>query len=70
MAVYDVNGEICSSIETADGIPLRKAYELNGTEHTFETGLVVDYDSYSISSVFSKSVSYAQGMDIYDGKVF
>jgi len=70
MAVYDINGDICSSVETAQGIALEKAYELDGTEHTFETGLVVDYDNYSISGVFKKSVSNTQGMDIYDGKVF
>lgn len=68
MAVYKLNGGEARSIHVLDGDTAANAYDKGGTS---VYSVAADYSEYTLTEKWaSKSVSNAQGFDIYDGKVF
>lgn len=66
--IYSKNGNSLNVAYNKDGSELDSAFDINGIQ-IYGDG-TVDYDDYSFTQVWSKTVSPAQGFDIYDRKVF
>lgn len=67
MSVYDVDGNILSTIYAIDGAAITRAYDING-EIVF--GGEVDYDAYVKESTFNLSVLNCQGIELYNDVLF
>lgn len=68
--IYDVQGNPLNACYDVGGAALLSAYDAAGTEIYHAGEPTVDYSQYSISSMFSPSVSPMQGFDIYNGVIF
>lgn len=71
MAVYDASGATLGAVYNANGNALSAAYDAAG-EVIYRAGAPQpNYDSYSRTIQWpKKSISFAQGFDIYDDKIF
>lgn len=71
MAIYDANGAALGAAFDAPGNALSTAYDAVGNVIYQAGPPKPDYDSYSYTVQWpTKDISFAQGFDIYDGKVF
>lgn len=71
MTIFNKNGNVLSKAYDRSGNSLAKAYDIDGTVIFSEYDPVVDYSNYSFTQKWaSKGIGSAQGLDIYDGKVF
>lgn len=67
MSVYDVNGNMLSSVFNVVGNALSFAYDVNGNI-IYRSG--TDYNNYTINNYVSVSLSPTQGFDISNGIIF
>lgn len=67
MSIYEINGNPLSIAYEKDGSTLNTAYDIDG-DVIFSGG--VDYDNYTIESLFTISVNNCQGIAINNGVLF
>lgn len=66
MAMYNIDGVPIVGGYDYSGRPIATAYDIDGRALTTD----VNYDSYSISDLFSVQIANMQGFDIFDGVIF
>lgn len=69
MAIYDVNGNTIETAYSVDGTVATELYDVNG--NPIEGGaLPLDYDSYTITDLFTYRANNFNGMDVRDGIIY